>query len=104
MPRLGSRRPSGRLLKFAPAMLTEDVSVKLRAPGRYSVPDPAQSRAVGGDQATPDTGHRRGQRTDPLAQHPAQLGWLLINRPSHPLRPHWGSQTVARPDMDIGYH
>jgi len=34
----------------------------------------AQSRAVGGDHATPDTGHRRGQRTDPFAQHPAQLG------------------------------
>src|SRR5262249_2099911 len=40
-PRLGSRRPSGQLLKFAPAMLTEDVSVKLRPPGRYSAPDPA---------------------------------------------------------------
>src|SRR5215471_10203533 len=33
MPRLGSRRPSGQLLKFAPAMLTQAVSVKLRAPG-----------------------------------------------------------------------
>lgn len=39
----------------------------------------AQSRAVGGNQATPGTGHRRGQRTDKFAQHPAQPGQLLIN-------------------------
>ena len=64
------------------------------------------------------------QRVDPFAQHPAQLGELLIDRPVTHFRPHcqmirghrgagrWprcrptppDSQTVVWPSMDIGYH